>query len=112
MARRSPPSTANRSSWRRPSSGRRSKSRDSGRSSCQLAFPEAESPTMRTREVMITRRRLVIVLGLGGVAFARSSFAQQRPQGIARIGVLPLGSPTNSYDLSLVEAFRQGLREV
>jgi len=67
---------------------------------------------MRTREVMITRRRLVIALGLGGVAFARSSFAQQRPQGIARIGVLPLGSPTNPYDLSLVEAFRQGLREV
>jgi putative ABC transport system substrate-binding protein len=29
-----------------------------------------------------------------------------------RIGFLPLGSPSNAYDRSLVEAFRQGLREV
>ena len=28
-----------------------------------------------------------------------------------RIGFLPLGSPSNTYDLSLVEAFRQGLRQ-
>jgi putative ABC transport system substrate-binding protein len=28
-----------------------------------------------------------------------------------RIGMLPLGSPSNPYDRSLVEAFRQGLRE-
>jgi putative ABC transport system substrate-binding protein len=29
-----------------------------------------------------------------------------------RIGFLPLGSPANAYDRSLVEAFRHGLREV
>ncbi len=29
----------------------------------------------------------------------------------ARIGFLPLGSPSNAYDRSLVEAFRQGLRQ-
>lgn len=29
-----------------------------------------------------------------------------------RIGLLPLGSPSSAYDQSLVEAFRQGLREV
>ena len=29
-----------------------------------------------------------------------------------RIGFLPLGSPSNSYDQSLVEAFRKGLRDV
>jgi putative ABC transport system substrate-binding protein len=27
------------------------------------------------------------------------------------VGVLPLGSPTDAYDVSLVEAFRQGLRD-
>jgi putative ABC transport system substrate-binding protein len=30
----------------------------------------------------------------------------------ARIGLLPLGSPSNPYDQSLVRAFREGLREV
>jgi hypothetical protein len=29
-----------------------------------------------------------------------------------RIGFLPLSSPSNAYDLSLVEAFRQGLQKV
>jgi putative ABC transport system substrate-binding protein len=29
-----------------------------------------------------------------------------------RIGFLPLGSPTNAYDRSLVEAFRRGLRQI
>src|SRR4051812_31554380 len=27
------------------------------------------------------------------------------------VGVLPLGSPTDAYDVSLVEAFREGLRD-
>jgi putative tryptophan/tyrosine transport system substrate-binding protein len=35
--------------------------------------------------------------------------AQQAP---LRAGFLPLGSPSNTYDQSLVELFRQGLREV
>jgi len=37
--------------------------------------------------------------------------AQQRARGATRIGILPLGSPTNAYDQSLVDALRQGLRE-
>ena len=37
--------------------------------------------------------------------------AQQAEKPI-RIGFLPIGSPLNTYDQSLVEAFRQGLREV
>jgi putative ABC transport system substrate-binding protein len=40
------------------------------------------------------------------------SFAQQQPDSRARIGFLPIGSQSNSYDRSLVDAFRQGLREV
>jgi hypothetical protein len=28
-----------------------------------------------------------------------------------RVGFLPLGSPDNAYDRSLVELFRQGLRD-
>src|SRR4029077_6680443 len=61
---------------------------------------------------MITRRR--VVAGLGAAAFTSSalSFAQQQSVSPARIGFLPLGSPSNSYDRSLVDAFRQGLREV
>ena len=40
-----------------------------------------------------------------------ATLAQQRAQGVARIGVLPLGSPTSAYDISLVQAFREGIRE-
>ena len=62
---------------------------------------------------MIARRQVVIALGLGCLgAVLKVAFAQQRPQGVTRIGVLPLGSPSNAYDASLVESFRQGLREV
>lgn len=35
----------------------------------------------------------------------------QQPDGPARIGFLPLGSPSSAYDLLLVEAFRRGLRD-
>jgi ABC-type uncharacterized transport system substrate-binding protein len=36
----------------------------------------------------------------------------QQPENAVRIGFLPVGSPSNSYDRSLVEAFRLGLREL
>jgi ABC-type uncharacterized transport system, periplasmic component len=61
---------------------------------------------------MTTRRRVVIALGTAVLAPPLVSFAQQQPHSRARIGFLPLGSPSNSYDRSLVDAFRQGLREV
>ena len=36
----------------------------------------------------------------------------RQSNGPARLGFVPLGSPSNSYDRSLVEAFQRGLREV
>jgi hypothetical protein len=36
----------------------------------------------------------------------------QQAKSPTRIGFLPIGSPSNTYDRSLVEAFRQGLRRV
>ena len=61
---------------------------------------------------MVTRRRVVAALGATAFTSSVLSFAQQQSVGPARIGFLPLGSPSNSYDRSLVDAFRQGLREV
>lgn len=48
-----------------------------------------------------------IASGLATALFAAKALAD-RP---SRIGFLPLGSPSNIYDRSLVEAFRKGLRE-
>jgi putative ABC transport system substrate-binding protein len=58
---------------------------------------------------MIGRAMLAIALVLSLVAALPAAEAQPAP---VRIGILPLGSPSNAYDRSLVEAFRQGLREV
>ena len=55
------------------------------------------------------RRRDFIVLGGAAVAWPVGSRAQQT-KGPTRIGMLPFGSPSNDYDLSLVDAFRSGLR--
>jgi putative ABC transport system substrate-binding protein len=49
-----------------------------------------------------------LVLGLGILSLVAEA---QSPSGLARIGFMPLGSPSNPYDQSLVEAFRKGLRE-
>jgi putative ABC transport system substrate-binding protein len=56
------------------------------------------------------RAALTLALLLCLVAAALTGEAQQAG-GPARIGFLPLGSSSNAYDRSLVEAFRQGLRE-
>ena len=61
---------------------------------------------------MIRRRRAVIALGIASLAASLRPFAQVPPQGTTRIGVLPLGLRPSSYDMSLVDAFRQGLRDV
>jgi putative ABC transport system substrate-binding protein len=53
-----------------------------------------------------------MALAVAAFAAPRPSLAQQRTGIPTVIGVLPLGSPTNEYDQSLVAAFRQGLREV
>jgi putative tryptophan/tyrosine transport system substrate-binding protein len=57
------------------------------------------------------RRELITLLGGMAVAWPLVARAQQN-KGPVRLGFLPLGSPSNPYDRSLVEAFQQGLRRV
>jgi hypothetical protein len=57
------------------------------------------------------RRRAFITL-LGGAAAWPLAARAQQSKGPARLGFLPIGSPRNTYDRSLVEAFQQGLRQV
>jgi putative ABC transport system substrate-binding protein len=57
------------------------------------------------------RRDFISLLGGAVVAWPLAARAQQG-KGPVRLGFLPLGSPTNAYDRSLVEAFQQGLRRV
>jgi len=61
--------------------------------------------------VGIARRKLIAALGVA--AFASPLAARAQPaKSPVRIGFLPIGSPSNTYDQSLVDAFRQGLRKV
>jgi putative tryptophan/tyrosine transport system substrate-binding protein len=55
-------------------------------------------------------RRREFIASLGAAAWPVVARAQQ-PANPMRIGVLPVGSPSNAYDRSLVEAFRLGLHE-
>jgi putative tryptophan/tyrosine transport system substrate-binding protein len=56
------------------------------------------------------RREFLTLLGGAAAAWPVAARAQQA-ENPARIGFLPLGSPSNAYDQSIVEAFRQGLRD-
>jgi putative ABC transport system substrate-binding protein len=56
------------------------------------------------------RREFITLLG-GTAAWPLAARAQQ-PGKPARIGFLPIGLPSNSYDQSLVEALRQGMSKV
>ena len=56
------------------------------------------------------RREFITLLG-GAVASPLAARAQNAKRPV-RIGFLPFGLPSNAYDRSLVEAFRQGLRQV
>jgi putative tryptophan/tyrosine transport system substrate-binding protein len=49
---------------------------------------------------------------LGGVLAAPAVARAEQTKGPVRIGVLPFGSQSNAYDMSLVEALRHGLRQV
>jgi putative ABC transport system substrate-binding protein len=57
------------------------------------------------------KRREFITL-LGGAAAAWPIAARAQDTKPVRLGFLPLGSPDNKYDQSLVEAFRQGCRQI
>src|SRR4051812_25654518 len=59
----------------------------------------------------LRRREFITLLGGGAAAWPLAAWAQQ-PQNPVRIGFLPVGSSSNSYDQSLVEAFRLGLRDL
>jgi putative tryptophan/tyrosine transport system substrate-binding protein len=72
--------------------------------------PDSQSACGRT-DRMMERRTVMAVLVSGLLAAPLAAQAQQAGSPV-RIGFLPLGSPSSTYDQSLVEAFRQGLREV
>ena len=57
------------------------------------------------------RREFLTLIGGAALTWPHAARAQHAIHP-ARIGFLPLGSPTNAFDQSLVEAFREGLREV
>jgi putative tryptophan/tyrosine transport system substrate-binding protein len=58
----------------------------------------------------VRRRQFITLIGS---AAAWPLAARAQPQkGPVRLGFLPIGSPRNDYDRSLVEAFQDGLRRV
>jgi putative ABC transport system substrate-binding protein len=57
------------------------------------------------------RRQFITLIGGAAAAWPLAALAQQRSSPPTQIGFLPMGSPTNSYDLSLVEAFRKGVND-
>jgi putative tryptophan/tyrosine transport system substrate-binding protein len=59
----------------------------------------------------MTRREFITLLGGAVISWPLAARAQQ-PENSVRIGFLRVGSQSNSYDRSLVEAFRLGLREL
>jgi hypothetical protein len=65
-------------------------------------------PTARAQDTLNRRAFLAVVAG--GLLSAPLA-AQAQPKAPVRIGFLPLGSPSNTYDRGLVDAFRQGLSE-
>jgi putative ABC transport system substrate-binding protein len=54
----------------------------------------------------LKRREFITLIGGTAALWSQAASAQQRP---VRLGFIPLGSPSNAYDRSLVEAFQQGL---
>jgi putative tryptophan/tyrosine transport system substrate-binding protein len=57
-------------------------------------------------------RRREFIAGLSIAAVWPFGARAQEPENPVRIGFLPVGSSSNKYDRSLVEAFRLGLREL
>ena len=80
---------------------RESRTYGSGRGACH----EMHVPTATPARVHHAARRR------GGGMAGRERARQQR-NGPVRLGFVPLGSSSNAYDQSLVEAFQKGLRQV
>jgi putative tryptophan/tyrosine transport system substrate-binding protein len=57
-------------------------------------------------------KRRQFITTLAGVAAVPLTARAQPQKNPVRLGFVPLGSPANAYDRSLVEAFQQGLRRV
>jgi len=57
------------------------------------------------------RREFITLLGGGAAAWPLAARAQQAGNP-ARIGIVAIGSASHTYDASLVEAFRAGIRQV
>jgi putative ABC transport system substrate-binding protein len=57
------------------------------------------------------RRQFITLLGGGAATWPRAAHSQQAGNAV-RIGIVPVGSASNTYDASLVEAFRAGIRQV
>jgi ABC-type uncharacterized transport system substrate-binding protein len=58
------------------------------------------------------KRREFITLLAGLAATCPHAARAQHNKNPVRLGFVPIGSPANPYDVSLIEAFRQGLRKV
>src|SRR5262249_22018803 len=69
------------------------------------------APPARRRGRSMRRRDFIRLLGGATAAWPLAAQGQQQ-KGPIRLGFVPIGSPENAYDLSLVEAFRKGLRQV
>src|SRR5262245_55477128 len=63
-----------------------------------------------TSAIVLRRREFITLLGGGAVAWPLAVRAQQAGNP-ARIGMVAIGSASNTYDASLVEAFRAGIRQ-
>jgi putative ABC transport system substrate-binding protein len=78
---------------------------------CTLRVGQCSAPpsTRFGKTLLVRRRNFMTLLTAGTVAWPFTLSAQHRSP--VRLGFLPLGSHTNAYDLSLVDAFRTGLRQ-
>jgi hypothetical protein len=52
-----------------------------------------------------------LLTSLAGALATPLAVSAQQPRSRPLVGFLPLGSPADPYDRSLVEAFRQGMRD-